>query len=290
MYNPYVTHWHAIILGTVEGVTEFLPISSTAHLIITSRVLGLQQTQFQTLFEVCIQVGAIAAVLVLYCRTLLLRRAALLRVFTAFVPTAVIGLMLHSFIKDVLFDSLATILWSLLLGGIIILLFEHYHTERSDAHDDISRLPYKTAFFIGCCQSLAVIPGVSRAAATIIGGQLLSVSRRTIVDFSFLLAVPTMAAAAVLAAHAATIPIAMTPHAIPITSSMSSRRRRGATNGDPNASIAVRAQRVRPCQSRPMMGRVMLRSPWRTVPPSRAWPPRDCAQPAGSSSPSVPRL
>lgn len=198
MYNPYVTHWHAIILGTVEGVTEFLPISSTAHLIITSRVLGLQQTQFQTLFEVCIQVGAIAAVLVLYCRTLLLRRAALLRVFTAFVPTAVIGLMLHSFIKDVLFDSLATILWSLLLGGIIILLFEHYHTERSDAHDDISRLPYKTAFFIGCCQSLAVIPGVSRAAATIIGGQLLSVSRRTIVDFSFLLAVPTMAAAAVL--------------------------------------------------------------------------------------------
>ncbi len=186
---------HAIILGAIEGITEFLPISSTAHLILSSNLLQLPPTEFLKSFEIAIQTGAIAAVMVMYWRKLLLDRAVMLRVLTAFVPTAIIGFALHGVVKQYLLESVPTVLWSLFLGGIVLIAFDLLHRER-DAHvDDVARMTYLQAFIVGLCQSVAIVPGVSRAAATIIGGQLVGIKRRTIVDFSFLLAVPTMIAA-----------------------------------------------------------------------------------------------
>lgn len=195
-FTGAVSLFHALLLGVVEGFTEFLPISSTAHLILASRLLGLTQTDFQKTFEIVIQLGAILAVLVLYWRSFLLDRAALARIATAILPTAVIGLLLQKIIKDILFESLPIILWSLFLGGVLLVLFERTHREsHTDVHD-MARISYKQAFLIGCFQALAVVPGVSRSAATIVGGQFVGVGRKAIVDFSFVLAVPVMFAAA----------------------------------------------------------------------------------------------
>ncbi len=184
---------HAILLGVIEGLTEFLPISSTAHLILAARAMGLAETEFLKTFQVAIQLGAILAVVALYGRKLLIDRQLLLRVFVAFVPTAVIGFLLHDFIKQFLFESIPTILWALFLGGIALLAFDYL--KRDKATDDGKPVTMKQAFWIGVCQSLAIVPGVSRAAATIVGGELLGVNRKTIVEFSFLLAIPTMMAA-----------------------------------------------------------------------------------------------
>jgi undecaprenyl-diphosphatase len=186
---------HAIILGAIEGMTEFLPISSTAHLILASRLLGLSQTDFQTTFEIFIQLGSILAVVVFYGKSLLRDRATFMRVAVAFVPTAIIGLVLQKIIMHIFFGSLAVVLWALFLGGIILILFERWHREKPSDARSLERITYKQAFLIGCFQALAVVPGVSRAAATIVGGQLVGVERKTIVDFSFLLAIPTMIAA-----------------------------------------------------------------------------------------------
>lgn len=186
--------FHAFILGIVEGVTEFLPISSTGHLILASRLLHLPETEFLKTFEIFIQLGAILAVVVLYWRLLFLNIEVIKRLIIAFIPTAVIGLVAYKSIK-VLLGSEAVVLWTLLLGGIALIVFELWHNEKDDAFDDVATLPFKTTFFIGLFQSIAMIPGVSRSGATIVGGLLLGIKRKTIVEFSFLLAVPTMAAA-----------------------------------------------------------------------------------------------
>lgn len=185
----------AIILGIVEGITEFLPISSTGHLMLAGKLLGLPQTEFLKTFDISIQLGAILAVIVLYGRSLLLNIEIIKRVAAAFIPTAVIGLVLYKFIKEVLLDSYEVVLWSLLIGGVIIIVFDLFHREHPEAKSEITAISLKTAALIGLFQSLAVVPGVSRAAATIIGGLLLGINRKTIVEFSFLLAVPTMLAA-----------------------------------------------------------------------------------------------
>lgn len=187
-----------IILGVIEGVSEFLPISSTAHLILTAHFLKLQQTDFLKSFEIAIQLGAILAVVVLYGRRVVVDSKISKRVMVAFIPTAIIGFVLYKTIKNVLFNSNATILWSLLLGGIFLIIFELLHREKKDSLEDMSSISYRQAFLIGIFQSIAVIPGVSRAAATIIGGLILGLKRKTIVEFSFLLAVPTMGAAVAL--------------------------------------------------------------------------------------------
>ena len=187
-----------LIMSVVEGITEFLPISSTGHLILTARSLGLTQTEFLKSFEIIIQFGAILSVVVLYWKQLLLDFRVLTRVIAAFIPTAVLGLVFYKIIKTYLLASFHLVLWSLLLGGVALIVFELFHKEKEDAIDDLAAIPYSTSCVIGLFQAVAMIPGVSRSAATIVGGLALGVRRKTIAEFSFLLAVPTMLAATCL--------------------------------------------------------------------------------------------
>ncbi|MEI6650049.1 MAG: undecaprenyl-diphosphate phosphatase [Candidatus Moraniibacteriota bacterium] len=188
--------FHAIILGIVEGLTEFLPVSSTGHLILVSDVLGITQTDFVKSFEIVIQLGAILAVVVLYFRRFLTDWETLKRLAVAFLPTAFVGLVLYRFIKS-LFESPMTIVATLLLGGVAIILFERWLKTRKPVEETTTgaTMTYRQAFLIGVAQSVAVIPGVSRSGATIVGGLALGLSRTAITEFSFLLAVPTMTAA-----------------------------------------------------------------------------------------------
>lgn len=186
-----MTLLQSIILGIVEGITEFLPISSTGHLIIASRLLGLEQTEFQKSFEIAIQLGAIASVVVLYWRRFL-DLPVVGKVLAAFVPTGLIGFALYRVVKTYLFGSDVVVLWALGLGGVVLIVFELLHRESDDAVADVGAISYPKALLIGVFQSLSIVPGVSRAGATIVGGLILGLSRRTIVEFSFLLAVPTM--------------------------------------------------------------------------------------------------
>ncbi|MDD5032409.1 MAG: undecaprenyl-diphosphatase UppP [Patescibacteria group bacterium] len=184
----------SIILGIVEGLTEFLPISSTAHLIIAAKLLAIGQTEFVKSFTIAIQLGAILAVVFLYWRRFFKDWDYLKKIITAFLPTAAVGFIFYQIIKSFLMESLLVIALALFFGGIIIIIFEAGKGKRTgDNGSDL--ITYKRAFLIGLCQSVAVIPGVSRAAATIIGGLSMKLSRRAIVEFSFLLAVPTMLAA-----------------------------------------------------------------------------------------------
>ncbi len=186
---------HALILGIVEGISEFLPISSTGHLILTSRLLGMAQTDFLVSFEIAIQLGAILAVVCLYGKTIVCNVEIIKRVMAAFIPTAVIGFLLYKVIKQYFFANHQIVLWSLFLGGIFLIVFELIHKNKIETAEELATIPLKKALIIGLCQSLAVIPGVSRAAATIVGGLALGLRRQVIVEFSFLLAVPTMLAA-----------------------------------------------------------------------------------------------
>ena len=195
--NQHMSLFESIILGVVEGFTEFLPISSTGHLILSSYLLKLQQSDFLKSFEIAIQLGAILSVVVLYFKRFLLNFEMIKRAVVAFIPTAVIGLLFYGFIKDILLESETTVLWSLLLGGIVLIVFEFWYSKTAlkiNTQNSLS-LSYRYCFFIGLFQALAVIPGVSRAGATILGGLWLGVPRKTIVEFSFLLALPTMAGA-----------------------------------------------------------------------------------------------
>ncbi len=187
--------FQAFILGVVEGVTEFLPISSTGHLILVSRLLGIEPTEFLKTFEISIQLGAILAVVVLYGRSRLCQGPILGRVLAAFLPTAILGFLLYRLIKKYLLADYILVTWTLCLGGLLLIFFEIWHRERNETIEEIRQMTFKQAIGIGFFQALALIPGVSRAAATIVGGLLLGMKRKTIVEFSFLLAVPTMAAA-----------------------------------------------------------------------------------------------
>jgi undecaprenyl-diphosphatase len=186
---------HASIFGVVEGITEFLPISSTGHLMLTARYLGIAQTEFVKSFEIAIQTGAILAVALLYWKTLLGSTNIWRKLLTAFLPTAFVGMLLYRVLKGFLLNSSTVVLWALFLGGIVLILFELFHREKEDAVTALSEISYPQALLIGCFQSLAIIPGVSRAAATIVGGLIVGLKRKTIVEFSFLLAIPTMCAA-----------------------------------------------------------------------------------------------
>lgn len=188
--------FESIILGVVEGFTEFLPISSTGHLILSSYLLKLEQSSFLTSFQIAIQLGAILSVVVLYFKKFLLNTEVIKRIAVAFLPTAVVGFFLYGFIKNVLIGSTVTVLWSLLLGGVALIIFEFWYRSKELTHEkNVADISYAHCFFIGLFQTVAVVPGVSRAGATILGGLWLGVPRKTIVEFSFLLALPTMAGA-----------------------------------------------------------------------------------------------
>jgi undecaprenyl-diphosphatase len=187
-----MTLLQSAILGIVEGVTEFLPISSTGHLIITSSLLGVAQSDFVKSFEIIIQLGAIAAVVFLYWRSFLAIET-LKKVAVAFLPTAAVGLALYKIIKTYLIGNETVVLWAMFLGGIALIAFEYAHRDKPQG--EAASLTYTQALLIGVAQSVAVIPGVSRSAATILGGLALGLKRSAIVEFSFILAVPTMLAA-----------------------------------------------------------------------------------------------
>src|SRR3989344_5892455 len=157
----------SIILGIVEGVTEFLPISSTGHLILASVLLGISQSDFVKSFEIIIQLGAICSVIVLYGKSFL-NGAILKKIIIAFVPTGIIGLALYTIVKTYLIGSQAVVLWALFIGGAALIIFELWHREAENAAGSIEGISYGQAFWIGVCQSIAVIPGVSRSGATIL--------------------------------------------------------------------------------------------------------------------------
>lgn len=192
-----MTILHSLILGIVEGVTEFLPISSTGHLILASELLKIPSTDFLKSFIIIIQFGTIASVLVLYWRDFL-RWATLKKIIAGSVPTAIIGFGFYKIIKNNLLGSDHVVLWALLVGGILLVVFELFYRGPDVAEENIAQISYKQAFTIGVFQSLAIIPGVSRSAATIIGGLSLGIPRRTIVKFSFLLAAPVLFGASLL--------------------------------------------------------------------------------------------
>lgn len=187
--------WHALVFGLVEGITEFLPISSTGHLMLTARALGYSQTEFLKSFEIAIQLGAILAVVVLYGKRFLFDFNVWAKIAAAFFPTAVIGFALHKIVKQYLLESHATVLGALFTGGLVLIIFEILHREKEAAVGEITQIPWVCCVLIGVFQALAMIPGVSRSAATIVGGLILGLQRRIIVEFSFLLAVPTLLAA-----------------------------------------------------------------------------------------------
>lgn len=183
----------AIILAVVEGLTEFLPVSSTGHTILAATILNIPQTQFVKSFEIALEFGSILSVILLYWR-LLLDPKVLKRLVVAFIPTGIVGLALYGIFKEFLLGNEQIVLWALLLGGIFLILFELRYRERSDI-DSLSKIPYKHCLLIGIFQSISIVPGVSRSAPTIMAGLALGMKRETIVMFSFLLAVPTMIAA-----------------------------------------------------------------------------------------------
>lgn len=190
-------YFDALILGIIEGITEFLPISSTGHLILVSSALNISSDEFLKSFEIIIQLGAILAVLVLYGKTLIKNFELVKKVLVAFLPTAIIGLLFYKIIKTYLLGNNLVVILSLFIGGVVILIFDRW--ERTEAHTEAKPpyelISYKQAFWVGVFQAVSVIPGISRSAATIIGGRLFGISRIQIVEFSFLLAIPTMAAA-----------------------------------------------------------------------------------------------
>ena len=185
----------ALILGIIEGVTEFLPVSSTAHLLLAERAMHLDG-EFMKSFSVIIQLGAILSVVVLYWKKFW-NWEILAKLVVAFIPTGILGLTLYKVVKGYLFENMNVILAALIIGGVLLIIFERYH-DKTDAEVDFGEITYRKAALIGLFQAVAMIPGVSRSAATIVGGSMIGISKRTIVEFSFMLAVPTMAAATLL--------------------------------------------------------------------------------------------
>lgn len=182
---------HAIILAIIEGITEFLPISSTGHMVIASAVMGIHEDEFTKLFTVCIQFGAILSVVVLYWKRFLTGIDFYLKLIAAFIPAAVFGFLLGKKI-DVWLESPLIVAINLLVGGIVLLFVDRYFNKASQDHTNIN---YPAAVKIGFFQCIALMPGVSRSAATIIGGLSQGLTRKAAAEFSFFLAVPTMFAA-----------------------------------------------------------------------------------------------
>jgi len=190
-----MTIFQTLILAIVEGLSEFLPISSTGHLVLTAHLLNIEQTSFVKSFEIFIQLGAILAVVVLYAKTYLKSLRVWKKIILAFIPTGALGFLFYSLIKDYLLGNVLITLIFLFIGGIVLLFIDKLPIEKDTHTDEIAELTDRQALAIGVFQSISMIPGVSRAAATIIGGLVMGLKKKAAVEFSFLLAVPTMVAA-----------------------------------------------------------------------------------------------
>jgi len=182
--------FQALIIAVVEGITEFLPISSTGHMIITEKLLGLESTDFVKTFIVSIQFGAILSVIVLYWKRFFKTMKFYYVLFVAFIPAAVIGFLASDYIDEML-ENVVVVAVSLVVGGVVLLFVDKWFNKASENQE----VNYKKALKIGFFQVISMIPGVSRSAATIIGGMTQKLSRKTAAEFSFFLAVPTMFAA-----------------------------------------------------------------------------------------------
>jgi undecaprenyl-diphosphatase len=190
-----------IILSVIEGLTEFLPVSSTAHLVLTSQILGVLQSEFVKSFEVIIQLGAILAVVVLYIKDLIKNVRLWFKILVAFLPSAILGFLFYDFIKErLLGNGLITALALIVGGGIFIVIdkIKLAPANKPEKAFDLSNIPTLRLLAIGLAQSLAMIPGVSRSAASIFGGVLAGLNKNDAIKFSFFLAIPTMLAATTL--------------------------------------------------------------------------------------------
>lgn len=192
--NHSMTLFQSIIIAIIEGLTEFLPISSTGHMILASAAMGIHEDEFVKTFEVFIQLGAILAIALMYIKRFFKSIDIYLKLFAAFVPTAIVGLLAYDYIKGYLFNPIVVSV-SLILGGIILLLIDKKVVNQKSDLAEVEDMTYKSAFFIGLFQCLSMVPGTSRAAATIIGGVFNGLDKKQATEFSFLLAVPTMMAA-----------------------------------------------------------------------------------------------
>lgn len=185
---------HAVILGIIEGITEFLPISSTGHLIVGSELLGLPQTKANTAFEVIIQLSAILAVIANYKDKFHPKHIQLwIKLFIAFLPIAAIGLLFSHQIKALF--SVQVVATMFIIGGIVFLTLEYFQKNRTPNTIEVEEVNYKQAALIGIAQVFALIPGTSRAGSTIVGALIVGLSRKASAEFSFLLALPVLAAA-----------------------------------------------------------------------------------------------
>ena len=198
--------WKAVVLGIIEGLTELLPISSTGHLLIASDLLAFQQSIGGT-FEIFIQFGAVLAVVAYYARDLLAQARAVATdpdvrrfwacIVVAFLPAAILGLLLRDWIKSVLFASPTVIAWSLILGGVVLIMIERLPRRRAVTTTPTA-ITFRQALAIGLAQATALVPGVSRSGASMVGGLLTGLDRPTATAFSFYLAIPTLGAATVV--------------------------------------------------------------------------------------------
>ncbi len=184
----------AFVLGVVEGVTEFLPISSTGHLIIAGRVLGLAQSNSQTAFDIIIQLGAIFAVIANYRDKFTPAYWDLWRkIFVAFIPIGLVGFVFESTIESLF--SVHVVATTFILGGIVFLVLEHFYKPGQSHHvTRIEGVTWRHAIWVGLAQVCALVPGTSRSGSTIVGGLLVGLDRKTAAEFSFLLALPVMVA------------------------------------------------------------------------------------------------
>ena len=184
----------SIILSIIEGLTEFLPISSTGHMILASSIMNIPEDAFVKTFEISIQIGAIMAIVLLYAKRFLQGISIYLKLAIAFIPTGIIGFLAYPYIKTYLFNPIIVSI-SLVLGGIVLILIDKKVVGQESKTAELENISYKNAFFIGLFQSISMIPGVSRAAATIVGGIFNGLDKKQAIEFSFLLAVTTMFAA-----------------------------------------------------------------------------------------------
>ncbi len=185
--------FQAIIIGIIEGFTEFLPISSTGHMIVASRFLGIEESALIKAYEVIIQFAAILAVMLMYREKITFKKVDLwMKLLVAFLPLALVGFIFKDFVKTLF--TVETVAWMFIIGGVIFLVVEYFYNEKQAQVKDVEEVNYTQALWVGIAQIFSLIPGTSRAGATIIGGLLVGLDRKTSMDFSFLLAIPVMTA------------------------------------------------------------------------------------------------